>query len=147
MSYSYFAELPRLEDIEPSAHTNVLVAHSRVDQSRIRAAVDTVFDAHPALGTMFEPRVDSWTSRPGGGWGWAVEPPGAAVAEVVARHRSSFDMCTGRLFAASLLPGAPERLVLTASQLCIDGPGWQSVVDELVRECDGDVLRSETSNA
>lgn len=92
MSYSYFAELPRLEDIEPSAHTNVLVAHSRVDQSRIRAAVDRVFDAHPALGTMFEPRVDTWTSRPGGGWGWAVEPPGRGggrggrTASVQLRH-------------------------------------------------------------
>lgn len=75
MSYSYFVELPRLEDIEPGAHTDVLIANSRVDQGRIRAAVEAVFDAHPALGTVFEPRVDTLTSRPGGGgWGWGVEP-------------------------------------------------------------------------
>lgn len=55
MSYSYFVELPRLEDIEPGAHTDVLIANSRVDQGRIRAAVEAVFDAHPALGTVFEP--------------------------------------------------------------------------------------------
>ncbi|KBU07319.1 hypothetical protein AN27_04079, partial [Mycobacterium tuberculosis TKK_04_0155] len=48
MSYSYFVELPRLEDIEPGAHTDVLIANSRVDQGRIRAAVEAVFDAHPA---------------------------------------------------------------------------------------------------
>ncbi len=40
MSYSYFVELPRLEDIEPGAHTDVLIANSRVDQGRIRAAVE-----------------------------------------------------------------------------------------------------------
>lgn len=121
MSYSYFVELPRLEDIEPGAHTDVLIANSRVDQGRIRAAVEAVFDAHPALGTVFEPRVDTLTSRPGGGgWGWGVEPPGAAVAEVIARHSASFDMYTGRLFAVSLLPGSPDRLVLTASRLCVD---------------------------
>ena len=54
-SYSYFDELPRLEDIEPLAHTNVLVADARVDQGRIRAAVDAVFTANPALGAVFEP--------------------------------------------------------------------------------------------
>ncbi len=143
MSYSYFAELPRLEDVEPCAHTDVLVANSRVDQGRIRAAVDAVFDAHPALGAVFEPRLDTWTSRPGGGWGWGVEPPGVAVAEVIARHRSSFDMHTGRLFAVSLLPGTPDRLVLTASCLCGDGASWQTVVENLVTVYDAGVLAPE----
>ncbi len=91
MSYSYFVELPRLEDIEPGAHTDVLIANSRVDQGRIRAAVEAVFDAHPALGTVFEPRVDTLMNRPGmsgdssswKGWGhvrWFIEevPAGAA---------------------------------------------------------------------
>lgn len=141
MSYSYFVELPRLEDIEPGAHTDVLIANSRVDQGRIRAAVEAVFDAHPALGTVFEPRVDTLTSRPGGGgWGWGVEPPGAAVAEVIARHSASFDMYTGRLFAVSLLPGSPDRLVLTASRLCVDDASWQTVVEDLVRQYDESVL-------
>jgi hypothetical protein len=132
VTYSYFDELPRLEDFEPLTHTDVLVANSRVDQTRVRAAVDAVFDAHPALGSVFEPRLDVWTSRPGGGWGWGVEPPGADVDDVIARHRSSFDMHTGRLFAVSLVPGAPDRLVLTASQLCVDGRSWQNVVEDLV---------------
>ncbi|WP_412768622.1 hypothetical protein [Mycobacterium canetti] len=141
MSYSYFVELPRLEDIEPGAHTDVLIANSRVDQGRIRTAVEAVFDAHPALGTVFEPRVDTLTSRPGGGgWGWGVEPPGAAVAEVIARHSASFDMYTGRLFAVSLLPGSPDRLVLTASRLCVDDASWQTVVEDLVRQYDESVL-------
>ncbi len=134
-SYTYFAELPGLEDIEPLAHTNVLLANSRVDQGRIRAAVDAVFTANPALGTVFEPFFDSWAARPGGGWGWGVEPPGVPVADVIARQCASFDMRTGRLFAASLLPGAPDRVVLTASQLCMDSTAWQTVVEELVRAC------------
>jgi hypothetical protein len=144
MTYCYFDELPQLEDIEPRAHTEVLVANSRLDQGRIRAAVDAIFAAHPTLGAVFEQRLDSWTSRPGGGWGWAVEPPGVDVEDVIARHRASFDMHTGRLFAASMLPGAPDRLVLTASQLCIDAPAWQDVVENLVTQYDDAALAPES---
>jgi hypothetical protein len=136
-SYSYFDELPRLQDIEPLAHTNVLVADSRVHQGRIRAAVDAVFAANPALGTVFQPCLNSWTACPGGGWGWGVEPPGVSVEDVIARQRASFDMYTGRLFAVSLLPGVPDRLVLTASQLCLDSESWQTVVEDLVTEYRG----------
>jgi hypothetical protein len=146
-SYSYFDDLPRLEDIEPLAHTNVLVADWRVDQGRIRAAVDAVFTANPALGAVFEPGIDSWTARPGGGWGWGVEPPGVAVEDVIARQRASFDMYTGRLFAVSLLPGVPDRLVLTASQLCMDGPAWQTVVENLMTAYDGSALAPEGLSA
>jgi hypothetical protein len=74
MTYCYFPTLPRLEDIEPSTYTEVLVADTRLGQGRIRAAVDAVFAAHPGLGAVIEPRFDTWTTRPGGGWGWAVEP-------------------------------------------------------------------------
>jgi hypothetical protein len=143
VTYSYFDELPRLEDFEPLMHADVLVANARVDQTRVRAAVEAVFDAHPALGSVFEPRMDAWTSRPGGGWGWGVEPPGAEVDDVIARHRSSFDMHTGRLFAVSLVPGAPDRLVLTASQLCMDGRSWRNVIADLVAEYDGSALAPE----
>ncbi|CAM4434041.1 Condensation domain protein [Mycobacterium basiliense] len=146
-SYSYFADLPQVEDDEIAAHTEVLVADSRVDQRLIRAAVDEVFTANPALGTVFEPFCDCWAARPGGGWGWAVEPPGDTVADVVARQRAAFDMRTGRLFAVSLIPGAPDRLVLSASHLCIDGPSWQLVIGELVRAYDGSVWRRLSPNA
>lgn len=139
-SYSYLADLLPVEGKEIAAHTEVLVADSRVDQSRIRAAVDVVFTANPALGTVFEPVCDCWTARPGGGWSWAVEPPGDTVAEVVARQRAAFDIRTGRLFAVSLIPGVPERLVLCASHLCMDGTSWELLVDDLVRTYDWRVL-------
>jgi hypothetical protein len=135
MTYCYFDEPPRLEDIEPATHIEVLAAEPRLDQARIRTAVDAVFAAHPDLGTVFESKLKIWMTRPGGGWAWGVEPPGVTVADVVARHLASFDMHTGRLFAVSLLPGEPDRLVLTASQLCIDEQSWQAVVDDLVAEC------------
>jgi hypothetical protein len=131
-SYSAVAQVPELEVLENEAHSEVLVAGSRFDQSRIRAAVDAVFEAHPALGNVFEPFCGSWIYRPGGGWTWSVEPPGVSVPEVVARQRAFFDMRTGRLFAVSLLPGSPDRLVLTASCLCMDSPSWETVVDDLL---------------
>jgi hypothetical protein len=130
--YSTFGELPHTGDIDLGAHTNVLVGNPRLDQGRLCAVVDAVFAAHPALGAIFEPCLGKWRSRPGGGWGWAVEPPGVDVADVIARQRASFDMRTGRLFVASLLQGARDRLVLTASYLCMDNASWQLVVDDLV---------------
>jgi hypothetical protein len=133
-SNSAIAQIRELEDLEADAHSEVLVSDSRFDQSRIRAAVDAVFEAHPALGTVFEPFCGSWIYRPGGGWAWAVEPPGVSVGEVVARQRAFFDMRTGRLFAVSLLPGTPDRLVVTASCLCMDSPSWHTVVDDLLAE-------------
>jgi hypothetical protein len=146
VTYSYFDELPQLEDFEPLTHTDVLVAQSRVDQSRIRSAIDTVFDAHPALGSVFEPRMHAWSSRPGGAWAWGVEPPGIEVDEVIARQRGSFDMHTGRLFAVSLLPGAPDRVVLTASQLCVDNNAWQVVVDDVLTAYGEGILAAESTH-
>ena len=131
-SYLSLTELPGRGDIDAWFQTEVLVADTRLDQTRVRVALEAVFNAHPALGTMFEPFFDKWMARPGGGWGWGVEPPGVAVEDVVLRHRASFDMRTGRLFAASLLPGAPDRLVLTASYLCTDAQSWRAVVDDLI---------------
>lgn len=139
-SYWSFTKNPRPQDIEDWAHAEVLVAESRVDQGRIRAAVDEVFDANPTLGVVFEPRCDRWLSRPGGSWAWAVEPPGVTVAEVIARQRAAFDMRTGRLFGVSLIPGARDRLVLTASHLCVDGASWQHVVEDLMTAYDGGEL-------
>jgi hypothetical protein len=131
-SYMTIAELPRPADIDDQVLTNVLVADSRVDQVRVRAAIDAVFAAHPALGACYEPFSDKWLCRPGRGWGWAVEPPGVAMADVIARQRASFDARTGKLFAVSLLPGSPDRLVLSASYLCMDNSSWQTVVEDLV---------------
>ncbi|HTQ19452.1 hypothetical protein [Mycobacterium sp.] len=133
-SYSAVYQVPEIEDLETDTHSEVLFADTRLDQSRVRAAVDAVFEAHPELGTVFEPFFDSWTSRPGGGWTWAVEPRGVTVAEVFARQCSFFDKRIGRLFAVSLLPGSPDRLLLTASRLCLDSPSWETVVDELLAE-------------
>ena len=66
MTYRYFEELPRPEDFQPSGYTEVLIANSRPDQVRVRVAVDAVFAAHPTLGIVFQPSLDSWT------WDWAA---------------------------------------------------------------------------
>lgn len=131
-SYWAFTEYPRLSDFEDVAHEEVLVAGCRLDQTGIRAAVEAVFEANPTLGAVFEPSRDRWLARPGGSWSWAVEPPGVTVPEVIARQRGSYDMRTGRLFAVSFLPGSPDRLVLTASHLCVDDASWNDVVENLV---------------
>ncbi|MCQ4363563.1 hypothetical protein KQR54_20940 [Mycobacterium gordonae] len=131
-SYWAFTEYPQLTELEDWAHEEVLIADSRLDQTGIRAAVDAVFEANPALGAVFEPSRDRWLSRPGGSWSWAVEPPGDTVPEVIARQRAGYDMRTGRLFAVSLLPGTPDRLVLTASRLCVDEESWNGVIEALV---------------
>jgi hypothetical protein len=144
-SYLFVVDSRWVEDVEPHVHTEVLVAGSRLDQGRVRAAVDAIFDAYPALGAVFEPFFERWTTRLGGGWGWAVEPPGDTVADVIARQRAGFDLRTGRLFAVSLLPGAPDQLVVTASQLCMDEQAWRLVVDNLVAACGGELVSARTT--
>jgi hypothetical protein len=144
-SYWAYTQIPFVNDLEACAHEEVLVADSRLDQTGIRAAVDAVFDAHPNLGAVFEPSRDRWLSRPGGGWSWAVEPPGVTVPEVIARQRGSYDMRTGRLFAVSMLPGAPDRLVLTASHLCVDDTLWSDVVRGLMMAYDRGVLAPDAA--
>jgi non-ribosomal peptide synthase protein (TIGR01720 family) len=136
-----------LEDVELWAHTKVLVARSPLGEGRIREAVEAIFAAHPALGAVFEKNSDSWTARPGGMWTWAVESPDADLADVITRQRAGFDMRTGRLFAASLIPGSPDRLVLSASHLCMDGMSWQIIVDDLMKAFRRDVLAPETEGA
>ncbi|OBF94399.1 hypothetical protein A5791_00610 [Mycobacterium sp. 852002-51163_SCH5372311] len=131
-SYSGVAQLPPLEKLESAAHSEVLIADPRWDQGRVRAAVDAVFAAHPGLGTVFEPFLGSWTFRPGGWWVWAVEPPGVTVSEARNRQRALFDMRIGRLFAVSLIPGTPDRLVVTASRLCMDSASWSTVLNDLM---------------
>lgn len=54
-------------------------------------------------------------------------------------------MHTGRLFAASLLPGDPDRVVLTASRLCIDEQAWLLVVGDVVLEYNAGTLSAKTS--
>ena len=131
-SYSAIAQLPKLEVGQTDAHSEVLTADTRWDQNRLRAAIDRIFQAHPALGTVFEPFFGSWASRPGGWWAWAVEPPGVTIETAIERQRALFDMRTGRLFAVSLLPGSPDRLVLTVSHLCLGGLIWETVVNDLM---------------
>lgn len=142
-SYWTFSEIPSVNEFEDCVHEVVLVADSRLDQTGIRAAVDSVFEANPTLGAVFEPMRDRWLLRPGGTWCWAIEPPGVTVSEVVARQRAGYDMRTGRLFAVSMLPGAPDRLVVTASRLCVDVDSWDGVVANLVTAYDGGVLARE----
>ena len=96
---------------------------------------------------MFQLCCNTWTSAFGGGWAWGVEPAGATVADVIARQRASFDMHTRQNLAASMLPGAPDRVVLTASHLCMDGPSWQVVVEELMERYNDGVLEPETQVA
>lgn len=69
-----------------------------------------------------------------------MEPPGVSVPDVISRHRASFDMGTGRLFAVSLLPGDPDRVVLTASYLGAEPVSWRVIVDELTTAYQGGVL-------
>lgn len=46
-----------------------------------------------------------------------------------------------------MIPGAPDRLVLTASQLCMNGPAWQVVVEDLVAAYPESGLRPEADHA
>lgn len=120
-------------------HSVVLTAGSRLDPQWLKVAVKRVVAAHPALCSAFRREEERWRRQPSAGWLWRTEDTGAAPEAVAAGHREAFDLAGGPLFAASLIPGAPEipgtpdLLVLTAHHLVVDGLSWQILVEDLER--------------
>ncbi len=111
MSYSYFVELPRLEDIEPGAHTDVLIANSRVDQGRIRAAVEARSNSRlpTTLNARDQPPAEVSDQRVSGLTG-AVQPPFRA-------EMGCFCVCSAQVqeVAKNSLRGVPESVVMSYS--------------------------------
>lgn len=130
-----------LPAVELWAHTLVLAAREPLDPARLRDAVAAVVAAHPGLGTAFAREQDEWRARTGDRWAWQVT--GAPADEVVAAQRAEFDVGRGPLFAASLTPGDPDKVLLTASHLVIDGLSWAVVADDLTRAYSGAALTPE----
>jgi hypothetical protein len=132
-----------LPAVELWAHTVVLAAREPLEPMRLRDAVAAVVAAHPGLGMTFACEQDEWLARAGDRWAWRVTDPGAPAGEVAAAQRAEFDAGEGPLFAASLTPGDPAKVLLTASHLVIDGLSWGVVVDDLAGAYAGATLEPE----
>lgn len=131
------AGLPR---VERWAHTAVLAAPEPLDHARLRDAVAAVVAAHPGLLSRFTREGEEWVVRTGDRWDWRVSA-GGTPEEVAAAQRAGFDVAEGPLFAACAL--GPDRVVLTAAHLVIDGLSWAVVVDDLARAYAGGALVPE----
>jgi aryl carrier-like protein len=113
------------------AHSLVLTARRSVDPEWLRVVAKRVAAAHPGLGSTFRREGTGWRSDATDRRLWSVEEPGADPARVAVAHRAAFDLREGPLFAASLIPGRPDRIVLTAHHLVVDGLSWQILLDDL----------------
>ncbi len=112
-------------------HSLVLAADRRLDPEWLRVVVKRVVTAHPGLTSAFRHTDTGWRTEATDRWTWSVAEPGADPAAVVAAHRAGFDLGDGPLFAASLIPGEPDRVVLTAHHLVVDGLSWHILVGDL----------------
>jgi len=139
-----------LDRVESFAHSYVLEAAGPLDADRLRDAAKAVVRAHPTLTTAYQPTDGSGDLGPrivpGEAWRWSAEPAGTDPEPVVAAQRADFDLAAGVLFAVSHLPGAsgaPDRVVLGASHLVIDGMSWGIVIADLARAYRGEPLTGE----
>jgi hypothetical protein len=130
-----------LEKVELWAHSYVLDASEPLDAGRLRAAVDAVVAAHPALSTVFTGTAGHRRASAGSVWEWQVAPSGADVLEVARAQRVALDASSGILFAVALVPG--DQVVITAGHLAIDGFSWGVVVSDLARAYRGEPIEAE----
>ncbi|MGV9358485.1 condensation domain-containing protein, partial [Streptomyces misionensis] len=119
------------------AHSLVLTAARPLDPEWLAVVVKRVAAAHPGLCSAFRRTDTGWRVDATDRRLWRVEAPGADPARVADAHRAAFDLREGPLFAASLIPGEPDRIVLTAHHLVVDGLSWQILVDDLERAYHG----------
>ncbi|WP_030613958.1 condensation domain-containing protein [Streptomyces sclerotialus] len=113
------------------SHSLVLTAARGLDPEWMKIVTKRVVAAHPGLCTVFHRHDGGWRAAPADRWLWRVEEPDTAPADVAAAHREAFDLGDGPLFAVSLIPGRPDRLVLTAHHLVVDGLSWHVLATEL----------------
>lgn len=132
-----------LDKVELWAHSYVLDATEPLEGGRLRSAVDAVLAAHPTLSTVFTTTGGSRSARTGDRWRWQLEEPGADPHKVAAAQRMELDAAAGTLFAVSLIPDGPGRLVISAAHLVIDGLSWGVVISDLARAYRGLPLEAE----
>jgi len=141
----YFFAL-RLVDPNHFNQAVLLEWKGALDVARLLAALDRLCAQHDALRLRFIPADSGWRqeARPRGGErAFAfhhldlerVACAGAAVLEECATAvQGSLDIVHGPLFAAALLatgPSAPQRILLVAHHLAIDGVSWRILLDDL----------------
>lgn len=112
-------------------HSLVLTAGRRIDEEWLKIAIKRVVAAHPGLCSAFLHDGERWRRQASRGWLWQPADAGAEPEAVAAAHREAFDLAGGPVFAASLVPGCPQRLVLTAHHLVVDGLSWKILVEDL----------------
>ncbi|MFB8179373.1 condensation domain-containing protein [Streptomyces sp. NPDC055966] len=133
--------LARVEDF---THSHVLTAAAPLDADRLHRAAQDLVRAHPTLTDTVRGRV----LVPGARWHWTAEAPGADPGQIMAAQRAAFDRAEGPLFAVAHLPGTPgepDRVVLTASHLVVDGMSWTVVISDLADLYQGGAPRAETA--
>lgn len=133
--------LARVEDF---THSHVLTATTPLDADRLHRSAQDLVRTHPTLTDTLRGRV----LVPGEHWHWTAEAAGTDPGRVMAAQRAAFDRATGPLFAVAHLPGAPgepDRVVLTASHLVVDGMSWAVLISDLADLYQGGSPRTENA--
>lgn len=124
------AELPN-----PSWWNQSVVIAVRADVAQLRAAVDAVVRAHPALRMRFEdgaPVVDEPTAAS------LEEAADDTFDDAFARAQRSLDVARGPVFRAVATPTG--RLALVAHHLVVDAVSWRVVLADLMAALRGEAV-------
>ncbi|HEV2855901.1 MAG TPA: amino acid adenylation domain-containing protein, partial [Thermoanaerobaculia bacterium] len=135
---------------DPQTYSQAVMLESRgpVDAGRLREALARLVGHHDALRLRFERSGDRWRQHN------AVAETSdllidAEDAEVAARElRSSLDLRGGPLVRAALLhsEGRPDRVLLVAHALVVDGVSWRILLEDLESAYEGRALPARTTS-
>ncbi|MBI4860198.1 MAG: FkbM family methyltransferase, partial [Candidatus Riflebacteria bacterium] len=125
----------------------------RVDPAILASALTRVVEHHDALRLRFRSTPAGWVQQleetvdpvpvsvfePGGP---SPERSGARVREAVARANAGLDLARGPLVRAVVFPGSagpagpdPDRILLVAHHLVVDGVSWHILLEDLATAC------------
>ncbi|HVR95615.1 MAG TPA: amino acid adenylation domain-containing protein, partial [Thermoanaerobaculia bacterium] len=132
------------QDLPRPGHFNqalMLEADGRLDPVLCDRALGLLLSRHDALRLRYTHGPEGWRQAHGPESGtpfsWIdlsalpVETRRPARAEAAAALQASLDLTAGPLMRATLMTGEPDRLLLIAHHLVIDGVSWRVLLEDL----------------
>ena len=143
-------------DLPDPGHFNqalLLASETALDPARLERVVAAVLEHHDELRARFLPTSEGWRQEigaPGGPVPFAridlsaLPQPGPALEEAAARLQTCLSLTEGPLLRAILFD--PDRLLLIAHHLVVDGVSWRVLLEDLEAAYSGAGLPPRTTS-
>ncbi|HEX2268845.1 MAG TPA: amino acid adenylation domain-containing protein, partial [Pyrinomonadaceae bacterium] len=127
------------QDFARPDHWNMalmLETRERLDPDLLEQAFARLVDHHDALRLRFVNTPDGWRqiiSREAGGEILSVVDLSEGIETIAAETQAQLDLANGVLLRAVLFDGQPQRLLIVAHHLAVDGVSWRILLEDLGR--------------